>query len=282
MIRTLFIALVCAGAVLAPAAALAQPDAGVRVRARLDRGQELFAELEYRKAIEILAPVPRNPAATRAQRLRALEVIGLSHLILGEDAAARRAFEHLLTIDPGYQLRDDTGSPKIRDFFDQVKREHVPGFQGSAELEHSAPEGAAAARPIELDVNVTEGDDQVGQVTAHWRRRGVLEYRRQPMNRVDGRRWRGRFQLPASRTRYALEYYIEARDPGGSPVGRVAGPETPLSIPVAAGDADQPSPWYRRWYTVAGVAVLGVATVVVFATADSAPDGSLGNVTLSP
>jgi hypothetical protein len=282
VIRILLIVLVCTGAVLGPRAALAQPDPGDRVRARLDRGQELFGELEYRKAIEILAPVPEDPAATRAQRLRALEVIGLSHLILGEEDGARRAFERLLAIDPGYQLRDDTGSPKIRDFFDQVKRAYVPGFAGSAELEHSAPEGAAAGRPIELEVNITEGDDQVGAVTAHWRRRGVLDYRREPMRRVDGRRWRGRFQLPASPNRYALEYYIEARDAGGGPVGRVAGPETPLSIPVAPGAGDQPSPWYRRWYTVAGVAVLGVATVVVFATADSAPDGSLGNVTLSP
>lgn len=55
---------------------------------RLDRGLELFQDLEYTAAIQVLRPVRLDPDVTRSQKLRALELIGIGHLILGERARA--------------------------------------------------------------------------------------------------------------------------------------------------------------------------------------------------
>ncbi|HUH04178.1 MAG TPA: hypothetical protein VML75_19405 [Kofleriaceae bacterium] len=291
MIRRAIIALwlcaTCVAGVL-PSDALAQPSASDRVNERLARGLELFGELEYRDCIRALAPVPKDSTATRAQRLRALELIGLSYLILGEEARAREAFEDLLAIDPGYQLRDDTGSPKIRDFFDAVKRAYVPGFDSEhvSELAHSAPVGAVAGRAVEVVVEVSRGADHVKSMVMLVRRRGVLGYSKPiELRRLADARWRARFDAPASEDAYVLEYYVEARNIAGGGVGRVGGPETPLALTVAAGHQPQ-RPWYqRRWYVIAGgAALVGIGTALIVTSGGDAPDGTLppGRVTLSP
>jgi tetratricopeptide (TPR) repeat protein len=289
--RGWLVALAIAAAAPMPAAggraAWAAPDAGARVRERLARGQAEFQDLEYRRAIRTLTSVVRDPAATRAQRLRAYALIGQSHLILGDKARAREAFEELLAIDPGYQLRDDTGSPKIRDFFDRVKRDFVPDAAASAaELEHSAPRGATGGGAVELEVVVRAGAAEVAAVTALMRRRGVLAYTRSvPLRAIGEGRWRARFTAAPSRSAYVLEYYLEARDVVGRGLGRVAGPETPLALPVTAGGA-MGTAWYRRWYVLAGGGALlvGIGGALLVTSGDEAPDGSLppGTVTITP
>lgn len=265
---------------VAPRPAAAAPDAGAKVRQRLKRGRALYEEQEYRQAIRELAPVARDPAATKAQKLEALELLGLCWFILGEEQQAREAFEDLLAIDPGYELREASGSPKIRKFFERVKRDYVPGTAGArAALEHGAPTAAVAGRKVELLADVTEGEDVVREVLLRWRRRGVLEYRDVPMRRVDadGNRWRARFTPPADTAGYVLEYYLEARDIAGRPVARAGGPEVPLALPLR-GAPPTGTVWYRRWYVWAGagVVVLGTAAAITAAaTAEEAPTGTL-------
>ncbi|RMH44917.1 MAG: hypothetical protein D6689_01220 [Deltaproteobacteria bacterium] len=267
---------VCAA--VAVAGVPARADERARIEARLDRGKALFDELEYRKAIRMVAPVPHDPAATRDQRLRALELIGLAYLILGDRQRAREAFEDLLAIDPGYQLRDDTGSPKIRAFFDAVKRAYVPGFdpRAAAELSHAAPRSATAARPLEIEVRVARGGGRVKEMVVMWRRRGELDYDDVAARRIKGDLWRARIPLPPSPLGYRIDYYIEARDLAGGAIGRVGGPETPLSLTVDPGEPPRRTPWYRRWYVVAGGAVLvGIGAALVLTSGESAPRGTL-------
>lgn len=277
---------VAVAAVVALPSAAAQRDENARVRDRLVRGQKLFDDLEYRKAIRMLAPIPHDPAATREQRVRALELIALSYLILGEEQRAREAFQDLLGIDPGFQLRDDTGSPKVRKFFDDIKREYVPGFDPSAaaDLEHAAPARATASKRAEIEVRVVAGAAGVKEVVVRWRRRGVLDYRDAPARRMDDDRWRARFTPPAATRPYVVEYYVEARNVAGGAVGRIGGPETPLALRVAAGVIER-TPWYQRWYVLAGGAIaLGVGVTLIATSGDDAPDGSLppGTVELTP
>jgi hypothetical protein len=262
-------------------------DPGERVEKRLDKGKALFDDLEYAKAVKVLGPVPRDSAATREQRLRALELIGLSHLILGDEGLARDAFEQLLAIDPGYQLRDDSGSPKIRDFFDEVKREYVPGFDADAvaELEHAAPKSATAGRRVEIEATATVGADEVKEMIVAWRRRGVLDYKEEPMRRVDDdERWRARFTPPPADSAYTVDYYIEARNIAGGPIGRVGGPDTPMSLSVEAGSSERKS-WYKRWYVIAGgAALVGIGGALLITSGGGSGDGSLppGRITLTP
>jgi hypothetical protein len=281
-----------AAAVLVIMAATASPVAAqskkAELEARIEEGFRLFGDLEYRAAIDELRPVRLDPAATRAQKLRALELIGISHLILGEKTRATEAFEDLLTIDAGYQLRHDEDSPKIRQFYDTVKASFLPGFEAGQEarLELAAPPGAQAGRAVEIEAVVRVGLERVKEVVLRWRRSGVLDYTDTPMHRAggEGTRWRARFVPPSSRAAYAVDYYVEAKNAAGGPIGRVGGPETPLSLEVRAGEGDAARPWYTRWYVIAGgAAVIGVAAAaVVLSSGEDAPDGSLdpGRVSL--
>jgi hypothetical protein len=222
-------------ALAGPAAAQAaapgpQEEAGAGLEERLATGLEQFQDLDYREAIATLGAVRRDPAATRVQKVRALELIGISHLILDEKVPAAEAFEDLLTIDPGYQLAHDDGSPKIREFYAEVKRKVVPAGATSSpvavRLEHTAPNEAVAGREVEIETVVRAGVEQVVVLVLRWRRRGVFDYQQAPMRRTGGdeARWRARFVPPASPGRYAVDYYLEAVNAAGGSIGRIAGP----------------------------------------------------------
>ena len=86
---------------------------------------------------------------------------------------------------------------------------------------------------------------------------------------------------------YVLEYYVEARDAGGGALARIAAPDSPLEIALAGGVVTErkKSPWYGRWYVIAGGAAVVAAglTGLVVATTRGPDPGTLppGSVTLS-
>ncbi len=268
------------------AVSIARGDVGPQaIETYLARGQKLFDAQEYAGAVQALAPVTRDARATRAQRLRALELIALSEFIRGDQGAARATFERILDIDPGYQLRDTSGSPKIRTFFEALKKELVPGFDpaAGADLEHAAPTAGTAGKPLEVEVRVTRGN--VFDLVLATRRRGELAYKLTPLSpRGDGK-WRVRVVADASAKPYVLEYYVEARDAGGGAIARIAAPDQPLEIALAAGGGDQ-RPWYGRWYVIGGAVAVSVLVTgaVVASTRNGPPPGSLppGSVTVTP
>lgn len=275
MARALIILLMCG-------VAIADPQV---IETYLDRGAKLYEDQEYAAAIQALGPVTRDVRATRAQRLRALELIAIAQLITRDEGGARATFERILDIDPGYQLRDASGSPKVRAFFDALKAQLVPGFDtnAGADLEHAAPTAGTAGHAIELEVRATRGGERVFEIAVATRRRGELAYQIAPAAPRGGGKWRARFTpAPASKP-YVLEYYLEARDAGGAAVARVGAPDAPLEIALAAGGPDGKRPWFARWYVIAGAAVVaaGVTAIAVEATRGPGP-GSLGTITVSP
>jgi hypothetical protein len=285
MARALILALACALAA-SPTLALADVVGPQAIETYLDRGRQLFDEQEYAAAIQALTPVTRDVRATRAQRLRALELIALAQFIRNDQGAARATFERILDIDPGYQLRDTSGSPHIRAFFDHLKKQLIPNFDPSAgaDLEYAAPTAASAGKPVELEVRVTRGN--VFDLVVATRHQGELSYALTPLAPRGDNRWRARIRPSPSSRPYVLEYYVEARDAGGAPIARIAAPDQPLEIALAPGGSDGgPRPWYSRWYVIAGGAALaaGIGGVVVAATRGPDP-GTLPphTVTVSP
>lgn len=277
----------------APAATNAN-DPAAQVRARIAAGEKRYADQEYRACIETFRAVLADPVSTRDERARAYEYIGLSWLILGNRGRAREAFEDLLSIDPHYALTDPSNSPKLREFFDQVRARFVPGYgQGAAgevELEHAMPSGAVAGRALEVAVTATRGAPLVSEVALAERRQGLLTFTSHRLRPAADRsgggegKWTLSFVLPRDPNDYTLEYYLEARDAQGRVLARVASPEQPIALPVKGAPA-APLVWYKRWYVWAGVGavVAGVAIgAAVAATAEHAPDGTLppGKITL--
>jgi len=266
----------------------ARADVGPQaIETYLARGQQLFDEQEYAGAIQALAPVTRDARATRAQRLRALEVIALAQFIRHDEAGARATFERILDIDPGYQLRDTSGSPKIRAFFDELKAQLVPGYDphAGADLEHAAPTAGSAGKPLEIEVRATRGSERVFEIILATRRRGELAYKVVPALPRGDARWRARLVPDPSAKAYVLEYYVEARDAGGAAVARIAAPDQPLEIALVAGGSPSERPWYTRWYVIGGAAVLAAgATGLIFEATRGPGPGSLppGSVTVAP
>ena len=273
-------------------ASLARADEPVgpqAIETHLVRGQKLFDEQEYAGAIQTLSPVTRDARATRAQRLRALELIALAFFIRSDEGAARATFERILDIDPGYQLRDTSGSPKIRAFFDAMKKQLIPGFDptAGADLEHAAPTAGNAGKPLEIEARATRGGERVFELVIATRRRGELGYKVVTASPRGEARWRARIVPEPSSKPYVLEYYVEARDAGGAAVARIAAPDAPLEIALAPGATDGPQKraWYNHWYVYAGVAVVAAGVTGVAIAATRGPDpGSLppGSVTVSP
>ena len=266
--------------------ALGPADPGARVRVRLDAARKLYEAQEYLAAIETLRPILGDPVATRAQRAQALEYLGLSYLILGKKGHAREAFENLLAIDPNYTLRDPSNSPKLRAFFEEVKSAFVPGYKPTkpAVMEHAAPVGAVAGRPVEIVAHVTDGAKRVADVTIFWRRRGLLEYSKDDLGNAGGdeARFRGFVTPPAETVAYVLEYYLEAHDAVGRVLSRIGTPEEPLALDVA-GAPIPPPPWYKRWWfwsAVGGAVAAGTVAGILVGTEKHAPPGSLGTVGL--
>jgi hypothetical protein len=277
MARALIILLLILGAV-------ARADDGPQaIEKFIERGQKLYNDQEYAGVIQALGPVTRDARATRAQRLRALELIALSEFIRGDEGGARATFERILDVDPGYQLRDTSGSPKVRAFFDKLKSQLVPGFDpnAGADLEHAAPTAGTAGKPLEIEVRVTRGN--VVDLILATRHRGELSYRFTQLSPRGDNRWRARFTADASQKPYVLEYYVEARDAGSAPIARIASPDQPLEIALAAGGADT-NRWYGRWYFIAGAAVVaaGVTGLAIEASRGPGP-GSLppGSITVT-
>lgn len=247
----------------------------------LSRGQQLFDQQEYAGAIQALSPVTRDARATRAQRLRALELIALAQFIRNDRGAARATFERILDIDPGYQLRDTSGSPALRTFFDSLKTQLIPNFdpKAGADLEHAAPTAGSAGRPLEVEVRVTRGN--VFDLVLATRRRGELSYALAPLKPRGDNRWRTRLTPSGAPRPYVLEYYVEARDAGGGPVARIGSPDQPLEIALSAGESAS-RPWYGRWYVYAGA--IGAAALLggVIVAASRGPEpGSLPPETIT-
>nr|HEX4315888.1 hypothetical protein [Kofleriaceae bacterium] len=286
MARALILALIAIVAVPAAARADGTDVTAQTIETYLARGQKAFDDQDYAAAVQTLSPVTRDARATRSQRLRALELIALARFITGDAAAARATFERILDIDPGYQLRDTSGSPKIRAFFDDLKKQLVPGYdpKAGADLEHAAPTAATAGAPLEIEARVTRGN--VFDLALATRRRGELAYHQRAMSpRGDGR-WRASVSLEPSARPYVLEYYLDARDAGGATIARVAAPDVPLEIAIApGGDLPAKRPWYGRWYVIAGAAFLAASVTAIVVESERGPGpGSLppGSITVSP
>ena len=285
MARALIILLL----VFASIARADEPVGPQAIETHLARGQKLFDEQEYAGAIQTLSPVTRDARATRAQRLRALELIALANFIRNDEGAARATFERILDIDPGYQLRDTSGSPKIRSFFEAMKKQLIPGFDpnAGADLEHAAPTAGSAGKTLEIEARATRGGERVFELVIATRRRGELGYKIVTALPRGDARWRARILPDPSTKPYVLEYYVEARDAGGAAVARIAAPDSPLEIALAAGGPETPQKraWYNHWYVYAGVAVVAAGVTGVAVAATRGPDvGSLppGSVTVSP
>lgn len=89
----------------------------------LQRARSYYRNLEYRQAIRAVEQLlDDDPKPSEEVRIEALEILGKSYVILGDTERARRAIAALYQLQPLYEFRDLSGSPKLKQFFLDVRR----------------------------------------------------------------------------------------------------------------------------------------------------------------
>lgn len=260
----------------APGAAVAQVGVDREVERHLADGRRLYGEQEYAAVIQAMRRALDVPGISPADQLEAWEYVGCSYVALEDEREARRAFRELLVVDPYYSLREPSGSPKIREAFERVRREIAPdaALQPDVNLRLVGPERATAGGAVEVRV---EASVPVQRMTLRSRVAGTLAFDRVSMTR-SGSAFRAMVDLPDRDRPYSFEYYVEARDERGRVVARGASPLGPRTVEVAVARPPT-SRWYESpWLWVgAGAVVVGAVVVgVLIGSAERGPQcGSL-------
>lgn len=98
----------------APAAAFAQDPA-------LLRAKGLYASADYEEALQVLQTLKGKPASTEADAYQVFCLVAL-----GRKDEAKAAVEAIVRVDPLYRPAEGQVSPRIRTFFDDVRRPLLP------------------------------------------------------------------------------------------------------------------------------------------------------------
>jgi hypothetical protein len=276
-------------AVLLAGWALSSPARAVEAAgARLADGVRRYEDQDYRRAIVVLEAVLGDPGASRAQKATAYEYTGLSWLILGQQQLARDALTALFKLDPRHPLSDPSQSPKLREFYEEVRKTVVPAPTPTPpvptppprseppSLTALAPSEARAGTRLTLRARLEPGG-AVRKVTLTWRERGGAFRRVAAV--VEGEACRAEIDAPRSAT--ALELYWEALGAGNATLAQAGSAEAPEALPLTGGGPSVPG--YKRWYvwTIVGVVVVGAAVGVGVELGRPHVSGSLGTVGLA-
>lgn len=196
--------LVCAALLIAPPAFGADP-----IQHNLEQGLKKLSRLKYKEAIKFFEKAVKYPTATRAQRARALEGLAECYLALRRSADAESAYSRMLSENPRADLRPGV-SPKLRDFFMNVKKRRFPPDMIDFRQESQSAEGGIVARMLDPWRRVA----RVVRVS----RVGQGEWTRITIASADGSTYR--IAPPVSGAEDG-EWFVEAQGPDGTAVATI-------------------------------------------------------------
>lgn len=250
--------------------------------AALAGARQAYLNMDYEKVVHLTRAPSSDPDLPRARRVEALELLGLSQLILGRSDEARRSFQTLLALEPAHKLRDPSGSPKLQRFFETVRQEVGAAPSPGEELK-VVPEAPSlklrAGSTLQLRARLSGAEVGGASIQAmlRWRTSRVSTWSGAPMT-LEGDRLTARLLLPPSEQRYKLLYQVILRSQAGNLLARVGSSKKPLELSVAPGQLSSARPVWKRWWfwTVIGAVVVGgVTTGAVLLTREGAPQGNL-------
>ncbi len=232
----------------------------------LRRGAALFDTLDFENARAAYERALSVRLGSVDELVEGFLGVGLCEATLGNDREAKQAFLKALAVKPDAQLEGADISPRQRAPFDAARAE----AQGrpAVRVEHVPPRAFPPGVPVTLSAQVVNDWQQL--VT------GVrLVFRRQ------GQAWEEvAVGGPAPFTMMlpplgngAIEYYVQAAGPGGSPVALWRSADAPYKVNIAE-PSDEAVPVYKKpwlWVVVGGAIAAGVATTVVL-TQTATPD----------
>jgi tetratricopeptide (TPR) repeat protein len=241
------------------------------------KGLAAYAELDYARAIALLDQA-RAESLTREEKLATWQTLGLAHVGLGHTDEAKAAFQHLLRLDPSFQL-DRSVAPKVRAIFEEAKAQAATSGRVSGPALPSVtaqldPVALHEGRPVVVRVSYPGGVAQ--KMALYYRASGQASFSRLT---VDGREGRFEATVPGlSVTPPALEYHVALLDDAGAAVASAGTLGQPLSAQVAR----KKMPLYKKgwfWGVIGGVAAAGA---VAAALAVTLPRSGTSAVTVIP
>jgi tetratricopeptide (TPR) repeat protein len=251
------------------AAGRCQPVAG---RAHLEAGRAALARFEVETAAAELDAAAAAGPLDYDSHVALWEQRGIAAAYADDEAAALRAFDMLLTLDPGHLL-SYTLSPRATFVFEKARLAARHTARPSVQLTWRRDARIGDALPVDIEV-VADPKRALARATLLMRTRGAPTWRALdfPLQQP------GTFQrvtVPAtSGTRPAtLELYLRAFDQKDNEVLRWASPEAPRELALRY---DPPEPWHRKWWVRAiGGGVLAVGTGVVVYAVTREPPGTV-------
>lgn len=270
---------------------LAEAPAAAQPADEVARGIELYQDLEYEQAAEVLAAALEQPGVADDRKVEGYQYLALSYLALRREGDARAAFKRLLEIDRDFEL-PRTVSQTARDLLEEARRELPPKEVAEVDTPPAPAQlsqTASPARPgegetISVTILVADPGDEHDRLIVHHRVRGANSYSAVTAMRTGEGRYAatipGMFVAPP-----AVEYYVVAVDPEGEVVAAEGSGAEPLAIEIAAPVTAAATPVYGKWWfwTGVGAAVLAGTVGVLALTGDDPPSPeSTVTITVNP
>lgn len=249
---------------------------------RIEEGRTAYASLDYEVALEVLESALRLPSITPIERARALETLAFTLTVLGNERAAEERLRELFTLDPYYDVREPTGSPRIEALVDTVRHRMASdaALIAGLEVRLELPRAARADRSFTARAYPSgSGSDRVTEVVLVHRGETDTDWIRTPASSTSSGFVA---EIPALGRSERLEIYAEARDARGRLLARSAGPLAPTFLevgeagPSGSGEENVLESWWL--WTIVGVVVVGAGVgigVGVATSSSQAPSGTL-------
>ncbi|MCU0673735.1 MAG: hypothetical protein MUE69_13165 [Myxococcota bacterium] len=266
------VALVCTlASSLVPSSTLAQ-----RNNPLIRQGQELYDELRYEEALQVLSAALVRAGNTEAERATTYRLLAFTYLALGRQEEADGAYRSLLALQPDYQVPSDL-SPRFREFFTEAtQRWEADGRPGVStappapvNIVHTSPAQADPEQSVPLAASLEDPDGRVARLVVAYRQGTSDVFRRLDCEAQPD----GSYVATIPGTDVApplVEYYFEALDAAGLPIAARGDVAAPLRIAVEGGGSVVSKWWF---WTIIGVVAAGavVTTAVVLTRDDGGP-----------
>jgi len=262
-----------------PARAQPVPGGGKSGTELLQEAKILYENLQYKEALGRLKDAVRTKGNSRPTVTEIYKLMGFIYIIQNQKANARRAFELLLKIDPNYEMNPLLTSPKMLDFFNEVKGEQKK--KDRVIMQHTPVTESPATDRVEVKAYIVDLQKKLKGMKLYFRKRGEPNFSEAEMAASrDVAKGAGAMTFVGAipfiwevyeETELFLDYYIAGLDDRGNWVANAGSPKEPFTfrMNLMAGelpDGARKTPLVKSWWfwTIIGVAVAGVGAGLYF------------------
>ena len=216
----------------------------------IERAEKRLEAAEFERALALLEQAQSDPALTRADALRLLELRALGQLALGDERAAQRALVALAALDPEHAFAPGT-SPDLLAAFAKA-RARVPPPPRLVIERKVQPDG------VSLELHVIGDELDLVRTVTLWTRIGDQAWRATQGSLA---------QLPVAPGQ-RVQYRASAQGLGGSELASTTEETWLRAAPEPKRTAAGNSPWLYLGIVAGAVLLAGTTTVVLLAGND--------------